>query len=92
MNTEIKPQFVWLKLFKEITNVGLVCQRWGFLDQCYTNDGKNSLRKDLDELNPQREYPLKFLNTRANAELESLIFEMYAARNIDTLGLQTVLI
>lgn len=52
MNTEIKPQFVWLKLFKEITNVGLVCQRWGFLDQCYTNDGKNILRKDLDELNP----------------------------------------
>lgn len=52
MNTEIKPQFVWLKLFSKITNVGLVCRRCAFLDQCYTNDGKNILRKDLDELNP----------------------------------------
>lgn len=38
----------------------------------------------LDGLNPQSEYPLKFLDTQVNTELEALIFEMCSARNIGT--------
>jgi hypothetical protein len=47
MNREIQQRLVWVKLFEEINDAGLVALDVAFLDQHYASGGNDILSKVL---------------------------------------------
>ena len=91
MNREIQQRLVWVKLFEEINDTGLVCRRCGISRPTLRKWWKRYSEQGIDGLSSQSKRPLKSPNTKINAELEALILEMRSARNLGARRLQTEL-
>ena len=91
MNREIQQRLVWVKLFEETNNAGLVCRRCGISRPTLRKWWKRYSEQGIDGLSSHSKCPLKSPNTKINAELEALILEMRSARNLGTRRLQTEL-
>jgi len=91
MNREIQQRLVWVKLFEETNNAGLVCRRCGISRPTLRKWWKRYSEQGIDGLSSHSKCPLKSLNTKINAELEALILEMRSARNLSVRRLQTEL-
>lgn len=91
MNREIQQRLVWVKLFEEINDAGLVCRRCGISRPTLRKWWKRYSEQGIDGLSSQSKRPLKSPNTKINAELEALILEMRSARNLGARRLQTEL-
>jgi len=91
MNREIQQRLVWVKLFEETNDAGLVCRRCGISRPTLRKWWKRYSEQGIDGLSSQSRRPLKSPNTKINAELEALILEMRSARNFGARRLQTEL-
>lgn len=91
MNREIQQRLVWVKLFEETNDAGLVCRRCGISRPTLRKWWKRYSEQGIDGLSSQSKRPLKSPNTKINAELEALILEMRSARNLGARRLQTEL-
>ena len=91
MNREIQQRLVWIKLFEETNDAGLVCRRCGISRPTLRKWWKRYSEQGIDGLSSQSKRPLKSPNTKINAELEALILEMRSARNLGARRLQTEL-
>jgi len=91
MNREIQQRLVWVKLFEETNNAGLVCRRCGISRPTLRKWWKRYSEQGIDGLSSHNKCPLKSPNTKINAELEALILEMRSARNLGVRRLQTEL-
>ena len=91
INREIQQRLVWVKLFEETNDVGLVCRRCGISRPTLSKWWKRYSEQGIDGLSSQSKRPLKSPNTKINAELKALILEMRSARNLGARRLQTEL-
>jgi len=91
MNREIQQRLVWVKLFEETNDAGLVCRRCGISRPTLRKWWKRYSEQGIDGLSSQSKRPLKSPNTKINAELEDLMLEMRSARNLGARRLQTEL-
>ena len=91
MTREIQQRLVWVKLFEETNNTGLVCRRCGISRPTLRKWWKRYSEQGIDGLSSHSKCPLKSPNTKINAELEALILEMRSARNLGARRLQTEL-
>ena len=91
MNREIQQRLVWVKLFEETNDAGLVCRRCGISRPTLRKWWKRYSEQGIDGLSSQSKRPLKSPNTKINAELEALILEMRSARNNGSLSSHYVL-
>ncbi len=91
MNREIQQRLVWVKLFEETNDAGLVCRRCGISRPTLRKWWKRYSEQGINGLSSQSKRPLKSPNTKINAELEALILEMRSARNLGARRLQTEL-
>lgn len=73
MNREIQQRLVWVKLFEETNNAGLVCRRCGISRPTLRKWWKRYSEQGIDGLSSHSKCPLKSPNTKINAELEALI-------------------
>ncbi|SPJ21240.1 hypothetical protein PFCIP103579_2384 [Prolinoborus fasciculus] len=73
MNREIQQRLVWVKLFEETNNTGLVCRRCGISRPTLRKWWKRYSEQGIDGLSSHSKCPLKSPNTKINAELEALI-------------------
>ena len=73
MNREIQQRLVWVKLFEETNDAGLVCRRCGISRPTLRKWWKRYSEQGIDGLSSQSKRPLKSPNTKINAELEALI-------------------
>lgn len=80
MNREIQQRLVWVKLFEETNDAGLVCRRCGISRPTLRKWWKRYSEQGIDGLSSQSKRPLKSPNTKINAELEALILEMRSAK------------
>ena len=76
MNREIQQRLVWVKLFEETNNTGLVCRRCGISRPTLRKWWKRYSEQGIDGLSSHSKCPLKSPNTKINAELEALILKM----------------
>jgi len=91
MNKEIKQRLVWVKLFEETKDAGLVCRRCGISRPTLRKWWKRYLEQGIDGLNSLSKRPLNSPNTKINPEIEGLILQMRSARNLGARRLQTEL-
>ena len=88
MNREIQQRLVWVKLFEETNDAGLVCRRCGISRPTLRKWWKRYSEQGINGLSSQSKCPLKSPNTKINAELEAL---MRSIRNLGARCLQTEL-
>ena len=91
MNREIQQRLVWVKLFEETNNAGLICRRCGISRPTLRKWWKRYSEQGIDGLSSHSKCPLKSPNTKINAELEALILEMRSAGNNGSLSSHYVL-
>lgn len=92
MNKEIKQRLVWVKLFEETKDAGLVCRRCGISRPTLRKWWKRYSEQGIDGLNSLSKRPLKSPNTKITPEIEGLILQMRSTRNLGARRLQTELI
>lgn len=91
MTREIQQRLVWVKLFEETNDAGLVCRRCSISRPTLRKWWNRYSEQDINGLSSQCKRPLKSQNTKINAELEALILKMRSARDLGARRLQTEL-
>ncbi len=92
MNKEIQQRLVWIKLFEDTNDAGLVCRRCGISRPTLRKWWKRYFEQGIEGLASQSKRPLSSPNTRVNQHIEDLVLRMRSSRNLGARRLQTELI
>ena len=80
MNKEIQQRLVWIKLFEDTNDAGLVCRRCGISRPTLRKWWKRYSEQGIKGLASQSKRPLSSPNTKVNQHIEDLVLEMRSSR------------
>lgn len=92
MNKEIQQRLVWIKLYEQTKDFGLVCRRCGISRPTLRKWWKRYLEFDIEGLLSQIRRPHTSPNSKVTNNIEELILELRRTRNLGARRLQSELL